>query len=337
MSLAQDAFSFTCNNLFALNPPLLIDFRLFKRPIFEGGNVFETLENNRSGIGQKIIQTIQGEISHPQSQLRKEGLELLLLLLEPDFRKRVSAEGAHRHPYFDSLNDMFLLSPKSPNTAEPISPTHECFSPTTFAKSKFFKYKSPSNTSLTSAKDFLLTPPECRNSKFTFNANASLLGFDSLFNADYALVSAFCNKKIQSCEKSRGSSKSPRNSKNSRSPSPSHRNSQSFLKAAIFCNIKNQSKPLSLDGNSDLLQLQSMKRSSSDAILPQKQQFDPIWASNSATTSSLNSSCEVEESDDICDEGSNIFTDYETFKNRSPRKQPSKALFNSPNDSVLSF
>ena len=75
--------------------------RLFGYPFFEGQNASEILRMNRKFTFEfDAIYVIKQEMKNPASKISKDALNLLLLLLELDPMKRISAEEALSHPYF---------------------------------------------------------------------------------------------------------------------------------------------------------------------------------------------------------------------------------------------
>jgi len=77
---------------------------LFGYPFFEGSNASEILRLNRKFTSEfDAITKVKQEIKDPNSKISKDGLNLLLQLLEFDPKKRISAAQAIAHPYFTPL------------------------------------------------------------------------------------------------------------------------------------------------------------------------------------------------------------------------------------------
>jgi len=104
---------------------------LFGFPLFKDQDPANILSLNKSYSFAAVSDLINKEISNHDSLIDEQALELLLLLLEPDFTKRVSAREALSHAYFlpeEQLqllpNDIFALSiDKSRSDTEICSPS----------------------------------------------------------------------------------------------------------------------------------------------------------------------------------------------------------------------
>jgi len=93
---------------------------LFGRPLFESKDTTSILDLNKCFSYAKTCETITDEFLDPSSNINKQGLDLLMRLLEPDQFKRISASEALEHPYFNmednravkfnTLNDVLLYS-----------------------------------------------------------------------------------------------------------------------------------------------------------------------------------------------------------------------------------
>jgi len=105
---------------------------LFGFPLFKDQDPTNTLSLNKSYNFSAVSDLINKEISNHDSLIEEQALELLLLLLEPDFTKRISAREALNHSYFQPEeqlqllpnNDIFALSiDKSRSDTEICSPS----------------------------------------------------------------------------------------------------------------------------------------------------------------------------------------------------------------------
>jgi len=77
---------------------------LFGKPLFEGSNTRELIEANKDSEKlQTQISKIKKELKDKNSPINRKGMKLLLLLLEPDYKKRILATQALQHKYFDSI------------------------------------------------------------------------------------------------------------------------------------------------------------------------------------------------------------------------------------------
>jgi len=87
---------------------------------FEGPNASEILRANRKYVGDfSGIQNVKKEMKDPNSKINKDGLNLLLQLLELDPKKRISAGQALTHPYFSQVKGDYATE-------------RDCVSPTRF-------------------------------------------------------------------------------------------------------------------------------------------------------------------------------------------------------------
>jgi len=109
---------------------MLFGFRLFNA---EGGA--NILELNKSYNYAKTAEIINKEMADPMSKINKQGLHLLLLMLDSEPRKRITANDALKHPYFkpvvnrmvkfNSSKDIILLSAdKYKTSSDPLSPLY---------------------------------------------------------------------------------------------------------------------------------------------------------------------------------------------------------------------
>jgi len=83
----------------------ILFFMLFERPCFEGYSGSQVLYKNRNPDRlENILTTIEDELDHPNSPINKQGLTLLLSLLKPSQKLRISAAEALESPYFNSVS-----------------------------------------------------------------------------------------------------------------------------------------------------------------------------------------------------------------------------------------
>jgi len=74
---------------------------LFGYPLFKGLSISEILQNNRKYTKEfESIALVKLELKKPYSKISKEGLNLLLELLEFEHKQRIRAEKALQHNYF---------------------------------------------------------------------------------------------------------------------------------------------------------------------------------------------------------------------------------------------
>lgn len=77
-------------------------FRLFGFPLFNEKTPAQILRLNKSYNCSDVFDMIKKEINNPEGQIDKQGLKLLLRLLEPESTKRISAREALGSEYFQS-------------------------------------------------------------------------------------------------------------------------------------------------------------------------------------------------------------------------------------------
>jgi serine/threonine protein kinase len=124
----------------------ILYFILFGVAFFEGPNASEILRANRKFTGDfTAILNVKKEIKDPNSKINKEGLNLLLQMLELDPKKRISAGQALTHPYFNQVKGDY-------------STDRDCVSPTRFS--------NPEKYNLSGSK-----PGSLRNSGVLANNN----------------------------------------------------------------------------------------------------------------------------------------------------------------------
>jgi len=254
---------------------------LFGFPLFGGSDASKILELNKD---QNVNEFINKELKKIKTRLNEQAMNLLLKLLESDPRNRISAEQALMHPYFDVYNhaERKLMT----NTDEPINSVDKSH----LEKLLLLTPRSESRKSFA-------TMSECSSSR-----DRSLEKPPSSFNSlqfetapDFSSLPKFTKMPAYTSrlsEKSRFHCPSPRN----------ERSSQNFLKAAIFCNIKNQAK------NGSEFEIKSPnlaklnKRSCSESIIAKVEHiFSGVKDDDG-------------DSDDICDEGlDEIKTNYRSF------------------------
>jgi serine/threonine protein kinase len=87
----------------------ILYFILFKHPLFSGYDDSDALEFNKTfAENLEELRFIRKEIKNSGSQINKEGLNLLLELLEIDKQKRISAIQALNHPYLISESSKMI-------------------------------------------------------------------------------------------------------------------------------------------------------------------------------------------------------------------------------------
>jgi len=114
---------------------MLLGFRMF-----EGDDAAHTLKLNSmygQPQGSKYLKNyISTEIRNPDSTVNKQGLDLLLKMLEPDHKRRISASEALNHPYFAFFENRYLtFSDIIPDFAIDEKPKHHNSVATSLPKS----------------------------------------------------------------------------------------------------------------------------------------------------------------------------------------------------------
>jgi len=114
--------------------------RMYGKPLFEGQSCSKIVASNKdmNNIHSHISQ-IQKEIKDKKSKMNKEGLSLLVQLLEPDHKKRIKAKEALGHAYFKPLKtkeirlssskDMIFETLANYKWVEPKSPMKSALEP----------------------------------------------------------------------------------------------------------------------------------------------------------------------------------------------------------------
>jgi calcium-dependent protein kinase len=76
-------------------------YLLFGYPLFNAKKICQVLEANKNCTSEfEGINIIKRELNDPNSKISKDGLDLLLQLIEVDPKKRITAAQALSHPYF---------------------------------------------------------------------------------------------------------------------------------------------------------------------------------------------------------------------------------------------
>lgn len=73
------------------------------RPFFHGTGASEILKLNKEFTEFDVHHTLKKELANPNSSIGKDGIDLLMQMLEYDQKKRISAAQALNHCYFNEV------------------------------------------------------------------------------------------------------------------------------------------------------------------------------------------------------------------------------------------
>jgi len=106
-------------------------YMVFGFPFFEADNASEILRQNRKYTNAfDGMCVIKQELKDSSSKISKDALNLLLLLLEQDPKKRISAADALNHPYFIPVpTGMTKISGTNDLVSDPLSKSTPTMSP----------------------------------------------------------------------------------------------------------------------------------------------------------------------------------------------------------------
>jgi len=312
-------------------------YMLFGYPFFEGANASEILRLNRKFTSEfDPINTVKSEIKDPISKINKEGLNLLLQLLEFDPKKRISAAQAIAHPYF---NPLFTTSFNSMDLTPGSPGKQRAYSIDSSYMSKADSIASPGGNGVRdrfAEKDSLyldMGKPEL-NGKIGTLANGS--HNDSLLLHNRVDSHASVNSKDGTHSSFAKGVQQP----DQKSRSKSFRghagvgNNQSFLKAAIFRNMQKNGEYSGEELKEEMMDIKRKRRESDRPSI-----YGRLSSNHSPDTSPTNkhnnrSNSDVDSSNDICSENPQVQMNVERIKAETPDMRPSKnAHSNSPSKS----
>lgn len=225
--------------------------RLFGQPLFQAQDpqTIVKLNKDREKI-EELRRKISSELNDFQSKINKNGLNLLLSLLEVDKEKRISASQALKHPFFELINkrmikfgsskDMIYETIRSSwdeNESQTINPfpNTRVRQPSAPDRKSVFSghltIEKPGNSPFRDRSGTISTI-SCGNSpanNFNFSFNLNLHSFCDYLSHESCLTPTL---------KSPSSNHQRRSTKGYTTQGYGAYNSQNFLKAAILSNMQ---------------------------------------------------------------------------------------------------
>jgi len=280
----------------------ILFYMLFGYPFFEASNASEILRLNRKFTSEfDAIHTVRQEIKNPNSKISKDGLNLLLQLIETDPKRRITAAQALSHPYFipvplgmqkiSGSNDLVPdVTPKGGNASNPSLKAMTPKGQNSMKLSQAFGSPSPRTDSLKSPgmkdrfaeKDSLyldMGRPEMNGKLETLNSasnNNSLL-----LNRRDSNASVGSNAGHDSFSSFAKNSPVDKRSKSFRMHPNVPNNNQSFLKAALLRNMQKNSSDMPEESKDDNSSPKNEERRNSERLQGRFSSFSSRNSSNS--------------------------------------------------------
>jgi len=315
----------------------ILYYMLFGSPLIKGKKISEILELNKSNSNNfdSFIQVIKQELASFTTRFNKEGLNLILKLLEFDHKKRISANDALKSLYFHSTNvkgsaldsvTIPSLNQQIPGVDSPRLKLHNCNSNNTSLQSVDLSLNATSNEKCVQKDSLFLDLGKCEiNGKTeTLSIGSGIHSVlqvserpnGSLHNSSFSPTG---KRNVLLEQKAKGQSKSFRTN-----TVTSPQKKQTVLKAAIFRNMAHTNKDEE-DHKGVINFSQMIDRRHSENELPLRKGSED--SGHDSPRGPLDYADDDEnEQCDIGDEDSNISSEYERFKESSPTKHTGEVL-----------